>query len=255
MKVEVSDICAITYTNSNCHDVLRVHVGQLDKFASSIKSYVLTDKNPSYHLNDHEVILYDNNDFYYKQWVSSLDQVHQDYIIYLQEDFFVYDHVNYEELLRCKSFLESSDYSFVRFAKFDLRRGIHDSRFKLKDFPDKLISNKIYDAYTLDEDCFSFMMQATLWKKKDFISLYDHVKSEKWFENTDWDKGIRDLNIKGSFHHDESRQLGKFHWESKIWPHICTAVGKGKWSLSHHDNKLTDMLKEYNIDVNKRGTR
>ena len=60
MKAEVSDICAITYTNSNCHDVLRVHVGQLDKFASDIKSYVLTDKNPSYHLNDHEVILYDN---------------------------------------------------------------------------------------------------------------------------------------------------------------------------------------------------
>ena len=136
MKAEVSDICVVTYTNSNCHDVLQVHVGQLDKFASGIKSYVLTDKSPSCHLIDHEVILYDNNDFYYKQWLSSLEQIQQNYIIYLQEDFFLYDHVNYEELLRCKSFLESSDYSFVRFAKFDLRRGIHDSKFNtiIQDF-------------------------------------------------------------------------------------------------------------------------
>jgi len=255
MKPEIFDICAVTYTNSNCHDVLQVHAGQLDKFASGIKSYILTDQKPSFQLKNHEIITYNNNKPYYEQWLSSLEKIKENYIIYLQEDFFLYENVDYEELTYCRSFLENSDYSFTRFAKFDLRRGIHDSRFKLKEFPDKLISDKIYDAYTLDEDCFSFMMQATMWKKKDFISLYGHVKSEKWFENSAWDKGIRDLKIKGAFHHGGSKQLGKFHWESKVWPHICTAVGKGKWSITHHDHKLTDILQEYKVDLSIRGTR
>jgi hypothetical protein len=254
MKNEISDVCLVTYTNSNCHDVLLVHVGQLNKFASSIKSYILTDKIPSFETKEHEIILYNNEDPYYKQWISSIENLPNDYIIYLQEDFFLYDNVDVYELLRCKKFLDNSDYSFVRFSKFDLRKGVHDSNFSLKDFPDKEISKRIYDAYTLDKDCFSFMMQATLWKKKDFISLYSHVKSKKWFENVEWDKGIRDLNIKGAFHHDETKQLGKFHWESKLWPHICTAVGKGKWSLSHHKN-LIHILNEYKVNTSLRGER
>lgn len=253
---KLKDICTITYTNSNCHDILKVHLGQMTKFAPNVKSYVFSNEKPDFELNDHIVCLYDNNQSYYKQWVSCLESVKENYIIYLQEDFFLYDNIIYDELEKCKNFLKKNGYSFIRFLKFELSKAIHDPYCNKKEFPDISLEEKIYDAYSLDPDCFAFMMQTTMWRKNDFISLYNHVKSKKWFESAEWDKGIRDLGLKGAYYHDEtSKKVGKFHWESKIWPHICTAVGKGKWSITHHDHKLTDILKEYNININIRGVR
>jgi hypothetical protein len=252
----INDIAVITYTNSNCHDILLPHSRQLSKFAGQIKSYILTDKNPEFDLEEHQVIIYDNKKQYYEQWLDCLKNVKENYFVYLQEDFFLYENVNYNELIRCKEFLNNSSYDFVRHSKFELRRGIHDHRFKLKEFPDVILDDKIFDAYTLDEDCFGFMMQATLWKNKSFQSLYEHVKSEKWLESVEWDKGIRDLKIKGAYYHDSSSlKMGAFHWESKMWPHICTAVGKGKWNISHHQERLIKLLNQYKIDISIRGSR
>jgi len=255
---KLRDIALVTYTNSMCHDVLRPHVGQLEKFAGSFNSYILSNDMPQFGLNTdkHEVILYDNSDSYYTQWVKCLEHVKEDYIVYLQEDFFLYGDVNYEEILRCKDFLDGNDYSFVRFGKFELRLGMHRSEFQIKDFPDIKLDENIFDAYCHDRDCYAFMMQATLWKKSDYIKLYHHVKSDIWHEAPKWNEGMRDLGTKGAFYHSpEMKQLGKWHWESKLWPHICTAVGYGKWSLTHHDHRLTDILSEYNIDPNGRGVR
>jgi len=252
---DLRDVCIITYTNSKCHDVLKIHLRQIEKCASQIKSYVLTNEVHSFSVEKHQVIIYDDADPYYKQWMDCLKNVEENYIIYQQEDFFLDNPVNYTELLRCKEFLHSSDYSFVRLLKVMLEGAIHRPELKMKEFEDIKLSHNIYDAHVQDPDSFAFMMQSTLWKKEDFIKLYDHVKSDLWLESSEWDAGMRKLGIKGSYYYAGSQKTGKYHWEPEIWPYVCTAVGKGKWNLSHHGKKLTNILDEYKVDVKLRGIR
>jgi hypothetical protein len=251
----MEEICTVTYTNSSCHDILKIYVGQRNKFAPQIKSYVFTDSMPDFDVSGHTVVLYDNNDPYYLQWIKCLASVSESYIIYQQEDFFLDGNIDLPEIIRCKSFLDKSDYSFVRLLKIMLQGAIHRPELKMKEFPDIELEKFIYDAHISDPNSFAFMMQTTLWKKKDFIALYDHVKSKIWLESREWDAGMREMAIKGSFYYRGSKKEGKFHWDPELWPHICTAVGKGKWSVSHHGERLSRILREYNVDVKKRGTR
>jgi hypothetical protein len=255
----INDVALITYTNEKCHDILRIHAGQIEKFANKFNSYVFSNKLPESNIlnqEKHKVFIYDNSDPYYKHWVNCLENIKEKYIIYLQEDFLLYDNVDYDRILECKKFLEETDFSFTRFGKFELRLGIHRSEFKIKNYPDIKLGNDIYDAYCHDKDCYAFMMQASIWKKQDFLDLYNKVKADIWHESPVWNAGMRAINMKGSFHHVNSLpQLGKWHWESKVWPHICTAVGYGKWSITHHDHRLTDILRQYNVDPKTRGTR
>jgi len=251
----MDNICTITYTNSRCHDILKIYIEQREKFASQIRGYIFTDKIPEFDTKNQKIVVYNNSDPYYVQWIKCLENVEESYIIYQQEDFFLDGEVNYPEIERCKNFLENSDYSFVRFLKIMLQGAIHRPELKMKEFPDVEIEKFIYDAHVLDPDSFAFMMQTTLWKKSDFIDLYNLVKSKKWLESREWDAGMREMRMKGSYYYNGSKKTGKFHWDPEIWPHICTAVGQGRWNISHHGKRLTSLLSQYGINVNIRGTR
>jgi len=259
----MNEIALVTYTNSVCHDVLEIHLSQIEKFAKNFKSYVFTDNLDKILIekfDNHQFLKYENEKKYYEQYLRCLKSVKENFIIYLQEDFFLYDNVDIERLQTCLDFLKNSEYSYVRLIKTILQGGIHRKELKIKEYPDIQLTNNIYDAYVSDPDSFAFHMQATLWKKSDFISLYDHVKSEKWLESREWDQGMREIKMKGSFYHDYkfNQKYGKYHWQSVIYPHVCTAVGKGKWSLTHHkylDNILEKILKSYDVDLSIRGTR
>lgn len=259
MENNLKNIAVVTYTNTKCHDILRIHANQIEEYAGNIKSYILTDQEPKTLINAgaHEVILYDDNKPYYKQWVESLNSIEEEYIIYLQEDFLLFDDVKYDEIKKCVNFLSNSEYSFVRFSKFELQMAVHGGRrgFNRKDFLDIKLEENIYDAYCQDPDCYSFMMQATIWKKNDFVRLYNAAESKMWYEDIFWNEATRSAKIQGAFYYSGGLKLGKFHYESHIWPHVCTAVGSGKWSITHHDNRLRDILKKYNVDTSIRGTR
>ena len=254
---ETNNIALVTYTNLKCHDVLRPHLGQINKFADKFKSHVFTNEIPEFDIGKHQVSLYDDKKPYYQQWLDCLNDVKEDYIIYLQEDFWLFNDVDYDEIARCKKFLDESDYSFVRLAKYELRLGLHRPHdYNIKDFPDVKLDDKLFDTYCHDRDCYSFMMQTTLWKKKDFIKLYGHAKSDTWIESPIWWNATMDCGIKGAFYHsDDMPKLGPWHWESKIWPHISTAVGYGKWTLSVHGDRLKKMLDVYDINPHVRGIR
>lgn len=251
----MKDTCTVTYTNRKCHDILRIYVGQKSKFAPEIKGYIFTNSEPDFDVLGHTVILYDESDPYYLQWTKCLESVRENYLIYQQEDFFLDGMVDYSEIERCRKFLENSEYSFVRLLKIMLQGAIHRPELKMKDFPEVEVERFLYDAFVSDPDTFSFMMQSTLWKKCDFIQLYSLVKSKMWLESREWDKGMRDMGMKGTYYYRGSNKTGKFHWEPEIWPHICTAVGQGRWNVSHHGSRLINLLDLYGVNPGVRGTR
>ena len=78
-----NEIALVTYTNSKCHDVLKIHLGQLRKFAPKFKSFVFSDSPPDFDVGENIIVLYDNSDPYHKQYIECLESVKEDYIVYL----------------------------------------------------------------------------------------------------------------------------------------------------------------------------
>ncbi len=236
------NIAIVTYTNSSCKDVWPVYFGQLNNHIKDIKSYVISDIDGSADYENHSWLRYKNEDPYFKQWEDCIGSVEEEYIIYSQEDFFMYGDVSSSSLARYVDFLESSDYSYVRL----IRCG----------YSTPLVSKPaegIYDVDMNSSDAFS--MQATLWKKKNFMKLYSHVKSEKWLEAEHWNKGCRDLSIKGSFVYNNEPPRGKFHYDSLVFPYVCTGIVKGLWNTNEYPRIMRNILEKYNIDTSIRGER
>jgi len=220
----------IVYTNSKCQDVFNIFKTQHDRY-SKLPLFVISDNNGDF--------TYKNEDPYYKHWLDALKVVDDDFFIYNQEDFILYNSVNHDVLNKLERFLvENPEYSFVRLIK----SGQNLSK-------EQLFEN----IYSIGDDSFPlYSMQATIWNKNKFIELYEDTKQEKWFECQVYEDSCKKLNIKGIYYYDNEPKRGGHH-DSSIYPYIATAVVKGKWNLSEYKNELTPLIEHHKIDVNNRG--
>jgi hypothetical protein len=241
---ELSNVACITYTTSKYADAWPIHFGQLDKHLKGIKSYVFSDFGSEHKFNfgAHRLVEHDDAEPYWNQYTKGLHHVEEDYVIYLQEDFFLYNDVNHALLHNAIKFLQNSDYDYVRLIRCGFQTPLN-----------KHVKDNIFEVDMSTDDAFS--MQVTLWKKNRLDELYLHVKSEKWLEGPHWNKGCRELEIKGTFSWNGEPKVGKYHYDSIIWPHVCTAINKGQWNMDEYPMVMKNLMFEYNVDVSKRGVR
>jgi len=240
----MEDIAIITYTTSKYKDVWPMHFGQLDLYAFKLKSYAFSDhesKNIWSHSN-HHLVTYDEMKPYWKQYMECLESVEENFVIYSQEDFILFSKIDYESISRYREFLSSSDYDYVRLIRCGYQTPL-----------DRHVVDDIYEVHMETNDAFS--MQATLWKKSSIKKLYEHVKSEKWLESDAWNNGARDLGIKGTLIYNGEPKIGSAHYDSKVYPYVCTAINRGKWNVDQYPEIMKQMFQKYNVDPNIRGIR
>ncbi len=235
----MENLSLITYSNSNMEDVWEAHFNQIKKhFKSNSKIYFISDKHYENPVID-KTFIYKNSEPYYKAWLNCLENISEDYFIYLQEDLILYDDVQIENLKKYISILENNkNFDFIRLIKSG------------KKFSDEPFLNELY--YVNKSSFPQFSMQPTIWKKSRFIELYKKVQAEKWFESEDYEKACNLLNIKGFFTYSGEKKRGG-HFDSNIYPYIATAVIKGKWNISEYKHELKNIFKTYNIDPAIRG--
>lgn len=240
----IADVAAVTYTTSKYADVWPIHFGQLSKHLNGIKSYVFSDKGSGqkFDFKEHQLIEHDDAASYHEQYVSGLAHVTQKHVIYLQDDFFLHSDVKHDEIEGCARFLEENPHDFVRL----LRCGYETPL-------DRHVKNGFFEVHEDTSDIFS--MQATMWKKSSMVRLYEHVKSEKWLEGRHWEDGCRDIGIKGVFVWRGERQIGKFHYDSVVWPAVSTGINRGQWNMDEMPEIMSALVKEYGIDTSVRGVR
>lgn len=238
------EVCCVTYTTSKYADIWPMYFNQLTKHKGGIKSYALSDKGSGtiFPFLEHQLIEHDDATAYWAQYAQALDQIPEDYVIYLQDDFFLYADVNHELLQRALDFLKNSDYDYVRLIRCGYQTPL-----------DKHVKDNFFEVDMATQDAFS--MQATLWKKRRMRDLYTHVASAKWLEGEHWNVGARQMKIKGVFTWNGEPQIGKFHYDSVIWPYVCTGINKGQWNMDEYPEIMKRLVKHYNIDVTKRGVR
>lgn len=240
----LQDTALITYTTSKYSDVWNMHFGQLSQHASKIKSYAFSDQDSKdiWNFSSHHLVQYVESDPYWKQYLGCLESVSENYVIYSQEDFILFSEVNYEAISRYKDFLSNSSYDYVRLIRCGYSTPLSSH-----------VANDIYEVDMSTNDAFS--MQATLWKKSSIQKLYHHVKSQKWLESDAWNSGARDCKIRGTFVYNGEPKVGAFHYDSIIWPYVCTAINRGKWNVDQYPEVMKLMFQKYNVDPTVRGIR
>jgi hypothetical protein len=221
-----------------------MHFGQMSIHAPRVKSYSFSDKQSEefWNFKDHNLVCYEDGDPYWKQYTECLDSVAENYVIYLQEDFILYSDIDYEKIEKYVTFLERSEFDYVRLIRCGYNTPL-----------DQPLGDNLYAVNMSSSDAFS--MQATLWKKSRLRDLYLHVKSQKWLESESWNEGARSLGIRGAFTYHGEKKIGAFHYDSIVYPYVCTAINRGKWNIDQYPEVMRNMFQSYSIDPKIRGIR
>jgi hypothetical protein len=229
-------IVQIAYTNSKCSDIWEMFVKENQKH-TKMPLCMISDKLPNdFHGN---ILLYKNEEPYYEVWINAVKNFGNNYFIYLQEDFILYNDVNETKIEEYVEFLKNNPkYSFVRLLKSE-------------NFHNKKLSSTLYEVESFNINAFA--MQPTIWRTSDYIMLLNLVQSKVWYDEDSYRNKMNDLNMMGAYHYDGEKKAGRSHYDSNVYPYIATALVRGKWNMSEYNIQLNKLINEYNININKRG--
>ena len=233
----ISNLALITNTHSKNRDLWEAHVGQVKKYMNQ-PHYFFTDRKPAKDLGV-TVVTYSTEDKFRTQFLKCLESVQEEFCLYLNEDYLLYDNPDLGKLEEYLNVLKDNEcLSFIRLAK-----GI--DHFNIP-----------YSPTLQYLDCrnpYFFSQTASLWRtshlreihlKGPDLHIAGHVM-EQQFE-TAATNTCRSLGIQGLYHFDNEPKRGMHHYDSKVFPYICSALVKGDW-CSEYKEELTVLLKEYGV--------
>lgn len=194
--------------------------------------------------NNIEIINYSPDDSFQEQISQCLGQVKDDIILYANEDYIFYEPVWWEKIEELESlFNESSfkEYSFIKFVHTDIEQyeKLTDNLFII----DKNSKNNF-------SQCLSY------WRTND---LFDIVKNcpkseigEKGVKCGHLEEEAKDIcrifNIKGVCYYNGEKKRGFHHFDSDVYPHICSALVKGEWNVQEYP-ELKEILHKESIVI------
>jgi hypothetical protein len=241
------NFCIVVNTVSKCRDLWEMFFGQLAKHYPGNKVYVFTDDGMGIS-DSYNVILYNPKDNFRTQYLSCLKSVKEDFLLYLNEDYILYDNVKTDVMNEYISTLSNdSTISFIR-----LTRGNNFTTLKY--------ANR-NDLFYLDNRSENFFSQTTtIWKRAVLEKIHEigpdlHIagKRTKLQFEVEANKVCSSLDIKGLIAYNNEPKRGLVHYDSNIFPYIATALVKGKWNFGEYEKELMPILVKYNIDYKKRG--
>lgn len=248
-----NQLALVVNTHSSCSDLWKIFYDRINLYFSQVKNiYFFTDtkEDEIKKLNENiNVISYHGYDNYRDQFYYSIKQVKEKYIIYTNEDYLLYDYINYEKILELLEILNhNEELSFIKLVRGPESIG-EENKYK-----------NYKNLYNLENNENFYSMVTTIWKTKDKEKIYQfspamHIADKgnmPQFESHAH-KTCKILNIKGCVYYEGEDKRGMYHYDSNIFPHTASALVKGKWNIKEYANELYPIIKDYNIDVTKRG--
>ena len=249
----MNKIALIINTISKNKDIWNLFFDQLEKHIPDdffSRRYIFVDKTEDVFSKNYETKYYDTTKKYREQFLSCIQHVDEKYCIYISEDYLLYDNIRHDLIRDYKKALdENKNLSFIRFMK----GGVTDLDFpKYKNF---------HDLYQLHHGIpYFYTNQAALWRTSDLKKIHFHGPNLH-IANKDWQNSFefratrtcQELDIQGLYCYHGEEKRGLYHYDSAVFPHISTALVKGKWNISEYPVLLTEMLQNYDININIRG--
>ena len=246
-----NEIALVVNTISKNSDIWKPFFDSIDRYVSEdffSQKYVFVDDDLLIIPQDYDVVRYDTGRTYKEQFCSCIEAVKQEYCIYISEDYILYNTIDEIAINQLKEVLnEDSAFSFIRF----MRGGVFDGPFKK-------YSNNLH--YVPEDKEYFYTNQAALWKTKDLKKVHDlgpnlHIANKDWENSFEYQatKTCNEMNMQGLFCYYGEDKRGLYHYDSKVFPHISTALVKGRWNMSEYPQEMTELIKEYKINIMNRG--
>lgn len=199
---------------------------------------------------DYNILYFDKEQPYQQQFVSCIKDVPEKYCIYISEDYILYSDVRTDLIKEyCHVLSQNPNVSFIRFMK----GGVVDV-----EYPPYQNHNDLYEMH--HSFPYFYTNQAALWQTRDLEKIHVHGPPLH-IGNLDWQNSFefqatrtcQELDIRGLFCYHGEPKRGIYHYDCKVFPHISTALVKGKWNISEYKEELASLLKQYSIDIEERG--
>lgn len=215
----------LIHTNSEYFDVLELFIKTANRhdLFDNTRPIFLTDKP----IQNYDCIVYDKNDSYSKRIFKALDSIDSQSIMFLHEDFILYNRPDYHKINDLNDILNISEFDFLRLIRSN-------------DQTDTKIFNNIYLSK-------KFAIQASIFKK-----FYLKKYMETFMGSNIWELEAKSslFDSKGIFYYREESRRGAVHYDSSIFPYMATAIVKGKWNSEYKSELLKLAGEDY---FSKRG--
>jgi len=196
------------------------------------------------------VVQFDREQTYKEQFSTCIKEVQEEYCIYISEDYILYDTVREDLISRYLDVLEANkELSFIRFMKGGLTDLLYP---QFKSYEDV---RELHHSFP-----YFYTNQAAIWRTRDLEKI--HVRGPNLhIGNNDWENSFeyqatttcRELDIRGAHCYHGEPKRGLYHYDSIVFPHVATALVKGKWNMSEYPHVMQDIVSEYDIDTAVRG--
>lgn len=240
----INDLALVVNTNSCNSDIWEMFYEQLNKYWPENNSYSFCDINIPYNT---KTILYDINLSYRDQYLSCIKQIKEKYCLSFNEDYIIYNILEFDTILKYINILESSSYSFIRFTS---TKEFHTT----KKVTDTLREVPFYSSNV-------FSQTLTLWKTSVLKEIHEKtpngeigIKGETkgHFEQFANQTCLR-LGIDGLCHYDNEPKRGQVHFDNRVIPYIASMLVKGKVNISEYKKELQPLINEYKFSTAARG--
>jgi hypothetical protein len=105
----------------------------------------------------------------------------------------------------------------------------------------------------MDKTDFLMSITPTIWDRNYLLTLLSSLKGLTiWELEQNGDFILKNLDVNALYYYDNEPKRGG-HYDSNIYPHICSAIFKGKWNFREYKHELLPIIKKYNINIYERG--
>jgi hypothetical protein len=236
MFMGLNKLTILTHTHSDCKDLWDPYFDSYKEFFKEVEHIVLINRNSS------EIklkqIVYDDTISHSDRFIIGVESIDSEFVLISLEDMILYDKVVENEIVGIIDMMsEDKSIMYTRLIK----SGIHSS------------VNFSKNMFKLENTDFLLSITPTIWNRELLLNTLHHLRGLSiWNLELNGDKLLKDQNIKAFYYYNNEPKRGG-HYDSSIYPHICSAICKGKWNLSEYKTELSPIINKYNINVNDRG--
>lgn len=185
-------------------------------------------------------VYYNPNDNFRDQMVFCLGHVREEILLYSNDDYLFYETADLDLANQLVDELISSDLSFIKFCHTDLEA--------YKEYKPKLL--------LIDKSCENTYSQTlTFWKTKDILKIHRRCPPSEIGAKGDIFGHLevvakhicRHLDIKGVCYYNNESKRGAVHFDTEVFPHIASAIGRGGHWTTEYPEELRKIMETYNV--------
>jgi hypothetical protein len=224
----------LVYTHTDMTDVCAPFFGQLKKYMPDYKGYVCINRQDDIIPKDYIQIYYDDTKSYTDRLVEILNQINEDIFLFTHEDMILFDTPDYNYLAKYYKYVSDRSVDSIKLVYSGDGGGI---------------KSPVDETLVLNEYS-KFSIQPTIIRRNILLQIAEGVGSKNIWE---FENAIVGSGMDFSARRGDEKKRGIFHFDSFVYPFICTAINKGKWNMTEYKNELNPIFEEYGINPFDRG--